>query len=417
MGNPLKILVVDPNHNEILQMANAFRQQGWEIVVAGDAVVAQSVIRKEKPELIVLSSHLPGGGAALVVRRIRSSVHTVGTPVIVLGRSGGAVGEILAAGANEYLKPPLNVAELCVSIRALLEPEAAQVAAVVAAAPASIIASPSVAVSSGFSAGAAAAPALAPIFPSALAPIFLPAPVPAEAPARVFASPERLAALAAADVLDSPRNRLLDSMAHIAAATLVVPVVLLSIVDQGRQFFKSQFGLPEPWASKRETPLSHSFCQSVVSSAEELIVDDARNHPALQANLAVQDLGVIAYAGVPVTWNLPGEPTPFGQPTEPVVLGSFCAIDSKPRAWSAMEMANLRNLARMAEAGLLLEKSEKVETENITRIRAAATILLNSAQLLRRNDDDSATSSFRVARGLLLELIEAQAKDSARWIG
>lgn len=427
MRTPLKIMVVDPDHNAVLKMANMFRQQGWETVVAGDAVTAQSTIRKEKPELIVLSSHLPGGGAALVVRRIRSSVHTVGTPVVVLGKAGAPVGEILAAGANEYLKPPLNVAELCTVIRGLVTHETAQQETAQqqtvqqtpqqqmppqgsmqsAVAPSAT----SFAASSG--SAAAVAPALAPVVASTLASIS----APILSPAEVIASVHRLTALAAAEVLDSPPSKLLDSITHIAAATLDVPTVLLSIVDEDRQFFKSHFGLPEPWSTKRQTPLSHSFCQWVASSEEELVVEDAREVPALRGNLAVQDLGVIAYAGVPVTWNFLSAATPGGQGRGSAILGSFCAIDLKPRAWSPEEMANLRNLARMAEAGLLLEKSEKINTDGVTRARAAATIILNSTQLLRRNDEcTTGGRPFHIARSLLLELLETQAQDTVRWL-
>ena len=36
-------------------------------------------------------------------------------------------------------------------------------------------------------------------------------------------------------------------------------------MDADRQFFKSCLGMPEPWASQRGTPLSHSFCQHAVA--------------------------------------------------------------------------------------------------------------------------------------------------------
>lgn len=77
-----------------------------------------------------------------------------------------------------------------------------------------------------------------------------------------------------------------------------VPVALISLVDEDRQFFVSQQGLPEPWAKARQTPLSHSFCQHVVATGDPLIVSDARENPLVCGNLAIRDLNVIAYLGL-----------------------------------------------------------------------------------------------------------------------
>ena len=106
----------------------------------------------------------------------------------------------------------------------------------------------------------------------------------------------------------------------------------MSLVDDRRQFFKSAVGLAEPWASARQTPLSHSFCQHAVSSAEALLVTDAREDPRVRDNLAVRDLGVIAYAGVPLI-------------TQQQPLGTLCVIDTNPRAWADEEVELLRELA------------------------------------------------------------------------
>lgn len=135
--------------------------------------------------------------------------------------------------------------------------------------------------------------------------------------------------------MDAPTEAAFDRFTKLAAKWLRVPVALLSLVDDHRQFFKSAVGLPEPWASQRETPLTHSFCQYGVTTGEPLIVVDARTHPWLKHNLAITELGVIAYAGVPLI-------TPQAQ-----VLGMFCAIDSQPRSWSAEDIEMLHELAAL----------------------------------------------------------------------
>jgi hypothetical protein len=159
----------------------------------------------------------------------------------------------------------------------------------------------------------------------------------AQAPDEALGRPERLRALEKTGLLDSPREAPYDRLAHITAHMLDVPVVLLSIVDRHRQFFKAEVGVPEPVATARETPLSHSFCQWVVSAREDLVVNDTRRHPLLQSNGATVDLGVVAYAGVPLRVET----------QEPI--GSFCAIDMKPREWDARELRALHDAAAVVE--------------------------------------------------------------------
>lgn len=160
--------------------------------------------------------------------------------------------------------------------------------------------------------------------------------------ASTLVDPARLSALQRSALLDTPAEERFDRITRLASAVLRVPVTLVSLVDDRRQFFKSQHGLPEPWASRRETPLSHSFCQHVVSRAAPLIVSDAREHPLVRDNLAVADLGVVAYAGVPI------------QSSDGQVLGSFCAIDTQPHEWTDEEIDTLRQLGALLQTELQL---------------------------------------------------------------
>jgi GAF domain-containing protein len=90
-------------------------------------------------------------------------------------------------------------------------------------------------------------------------------------------------------------------------------------------------------AIARETPHTHSFCQHVQVTGAPLIVEDAREHPLVHNNLAIPDLGVIAYAGLPI-WLGEG------------AMGSFCAIDSQPREWSDEDLLILQSLADQVSA-------------------------------------------------------------------
>jgi two-component sensor histidine kinase len=166
-----------------------------------------------------------------------------------------------------------------------------------------------------------------------------------------LASPQRLRSLARSGLLDSLPEPQFDRVTHLASRLLGVPVSLLSLVDAERQFFKSSRGLPSPWAEARQTPLSHSFCQHVVRADEPLLIEDARQHPLVADNLAIPDLGVIAYLGVPVH---DGDGLP---------LGSLCAIAPEPRRWSEDDLALMRDLAAIVEGELGLRERARAYLE------------------------------------------------------
>jgi GAF domain-containing protein len=153
---------------------------------------------------------------------------------------------------------------------------------------------------------------------------------------------DRLEALRATGLLDSDTTPSFDRLARLASHVLNAPVALVSLVDADRQFFKSCLGLPEPWASGRQSPLTHSFCQHAVASREALLVDDAREHELLRDNLAIRDMGVIAYAGIPLI-DADGH-----------ALGTLCVIDSRPRHWTTHQVQLLGDLAAsvVTEIGL-----------------------------------------------------------------
>ena len=149
--------------------------------------------------------------------------------------------------------------------------------------------------------------------------------------------PERVGALQATGLLDSDVDPAFDRIARLAAQVLNAPVALVSLVDADRQFFKSCLGLPEPWASQRETPLSHSFCQHAVASREPLIVDDAREHAIVHDNLAIRDMGVDRLRGHPADrrrWQRARDAVRDRQPAAPLdaATRSSCSRTS-PRRW------------------------------------------------------------------------------------
>lgn len=202
--------------------------------------------------------------------------------------------------------------------------------------------------------------------------------------------PDRLLALRATELPDSAPEEAFDRLTRLVQRCLRVPVALVSLVDAERQYFKSAQGLAEPWCSARETPLSHSFCQHVVVRDAPLLVEDARQDPLVRDNLAVADLGVVAYLGVPLR-------TPAGH-----VLGSLCAIDGAPRAWTPADLDTLQALADEAMLELAHRDQRRAataegEAQGSALTQALLEALPHPAAVLRPDGTVQAASDGAVA--------------------
>lgn len=148
---------------------------------------------------------------------------------------------------------------------------------------------------------------------------------------------DRLLALRRSRLLDSRQEEAFDRLTRRACLVIGVPVALVSLVDGDRQFFKSARGLREPYASARQTALSHSFCRYVVAGQRPLVVSDARAVSGLADSPAITDLDVVGYAGVPLR-------------AHGFVLGAFCVIDARAHEWSDEDLAVLHDLSSACSA-------------------------------------------------------------------
>jgi formate hydrogenlyase transcriptional activator len=196
-----------------------------------------------------------------------------------------------------------------------------------------------------------------------------------ELPGSAVQDADRLEALRRTYLLDSPAEEAFDRLTWLATSLLRVSVAYVSLVDDHRQFFKSQRGFAEPLATIRQTPLSHSFCRHAVESREPLIVADARVHPILRHNPAVLEHGFIAYAGIPLITS------------EGHALGTFCVVEKRPRDWSEEEIRVLRVLAgaTMSEIELRRLAHELSElSANLQGLVESRTAQLRAAEERRR---------------------------------
>lgn len=180
------------------------------------------------------------------------------------------------------------------------------------------------------------------------------------APALPSDEPQRLAALRSLNLLDSAPEERFDTLTRLAARVFDVPISVVTLVDERRQWFKSCLGLPVS-----ETPREISFCGHAILSDELFIVEDAAHDPRFADNPLVTGAPHIRfYAGVPL-----GDGAGHR-------LGSFAIIDGRPRTLDADDRLLLADLARLAELEL--------ERLRVAREHEAATAALrrNEARLL-----------------------------------
>jgi GAF domain-containing protein len=122
-------------------------------------------------------------------------------------------------------------------------------------------------------------------------------------------------------------------LTRLAAALVDAPVALLTLVLDDRVLFVSSHGLPEPLRSVGQAPFELSICQYAVVTGRPLVCGDTRRHPGLSTTRAVTELGIAAYAGIPLV-------TP-----DDWTVGTLCVVDFVRRDWTDDQLAQLARLA------------------------------------------------------------------------
>jgi GAF domain-containing protein len=164
----------------------------------------------------------------------------------------------------------------------------------------------------------------------------------------------RLAALQEYRILDTAAEQAYDDITALAAQICEVPIAMISLVDESRQWFKSKLGLNE-----QETPRDVAFCAHAILQSEPLIVRDAlKDMRFADSALVTRSPHIRFYAGFPLS-------SPEG-----FALGTLCAIDRKPRRLSDSQKNAMQALSRQVMALLearrvsahLADVLEKVKT-------------------------------------------------------
>lgn len=148
---------------------------------------------------------------------------------------------------------------------------------------------------------------------------------------------ERLARLALLQVVDTDAEPFFDALAAAAQAIAGTPIALVSLVDERRQWWKANIGLP----GVSETPRELAFCAYTIQGDAVMEVRDAPADPRFCDNALVTESPAIRYyAGAPIV-------LPDG-----LRMGTVCVIDQRPRALEPAQLQALQQLARVAAEGL-----------------------------------------------------------------
>ncbi len=163
---------------------------------------------------------------------------------------------------------------------------------------------------------------------------------------------ERLAALRRYNILDTPPEAAFDRITSLAARLFEMPIVLVSLLDESRAWFKSCYGFDQGAVQR-----SASICSFAILSNQVLVVPDTRQDVRFACSQFMQsEPGVRFYAGAPLLTS------------DGFNIGTLCLIDSKPRApLSDEQQATLADLAAMVVDELEL----RLAARKIAQIDAA----------------------------------------------
>jgi signal transduction histidine kinase/PAS domain-containing protein len=156
---------------------------------------------------------------------------------------------------------------------------------------------------------------------------------------------QRLASLAALDLLDTSAEAEFDELVKAAALVCDMPVSLISLIDKDRQWFKANVGLE----ATAETPRESAFCAHAILGESPLEICDALADRRFADNpLVLGDPGIRFYAGFPL------------QLSDGSTIGTLCVIDRRPRELSSRQREILGHLARSVVSAMESRRQRRI---------------------------------------------------------
>ncbi len=191
----------------------------------------------------------------------------------------------------------------------------------------------------------------------------------------------RLEALSRLNVLDTPPEERFDRVTRMAKRLFKVPIALVSLVDENRQWFKSCVGL-----DATETSRDISFCGHAILGDQTFYIPDTLEDDRFADNPLVTGPPFIRfYAGHPLS-------TPSGQK-----IGTLCIIDSVPLTMSEDDLMALADLAAMVEQEIAaLELATVDDLTNISNRRGFNRLAKHSLNISQRENTPLSLAYFDI---------------------
>jgi len=285
LGQPVLIALDDPDMAG--RLAEAIRSDGLQWVLASGLDEMAGAARRARPSLILVGRHFAGRDGLEVCREVRGDgASRADVPVVMISGADDAADRAAGAdaGVTDWLIAPFSPLYARTRVRAWVLRQTCRWHA---------------------------------------------APIPPD-------EPERLRALRRLRILDTAPEERFDRLTRLARHVFDVPIALVSLVDEHRQWFKSRQGI-----DGQETPRELSFCAHAILGDAPFVVADALLDDRFADNPAVTEQPAVRfYAGCPLH-------TPDGRR-----IGTLCIADRRPRRLDPDEIRALEDLAGLAEREL-----------------------------------------------------------------
>ena len=121
-----KVLIADDEPNIVISLEFLMKREGHQVLVARDGQQALEMIRRERPDLVLLDVMMPGRSGFDVCQAVRADESLAGVKIVLLTAKGRDtdVAKGMALGATDYMTKPFSTKELAARVRQLLGADA-----------------------------------------------------------------------------------------------------------------------------------------------------------------------------------------------------------------------------------------------------------------------------------------------------